>query len=221
MTPEQIKKFLESHFPKRARSVVVVDFANVNKWNEGKDALGWDVGIPHLGKFVKHLSFGSQELRRFYYGSDYGPYEKNNELTPWSSQMLQHAQFQKFEVQTKRVKYIIDGTKEDGFDKKCDMDVEMAIDLVKLQDKYDVVFVFSGDGDLVYALDYLASAFQKKELYVFGARGHIGREVVDAEKSGLITKLFYANDFEYRLSRNYQDYSNRPPRSSKFRRFWR
>lgn len=33
-----------------------------------------------------------------------------------------------------------------------------------------------------------------------GARGHIGREVVDAKTSRIVTEILYADDFEYRLN---------------------
>jgi len=47
-------------------------------------------------------------------------------------------------------------------------------------------------------LRYLRDAFGKTP-YVFGARGHIGREIVDAVKEGVIQRLLYAEDFRYRL----------------------
>ena len=32
------------------------------------------------------------------------------------------------------------------------------------------------------------------------ARGHIGREVIDAKRDGVIEEILYADDFEYRLN---------------------
>lgn len=32
------------------------------------------------------------------------------------------------------------------------------------------------------------------------ARGHIGREVIDAKREGIIKEILYADDFEYRLN---------------------
>ncbi len=79
----------------------------------------------------------------------------------------------------------------------------MTVDLIRLQEKYDQVVLFSGDGDLVCAFEYLREAFRKNEFYVFASRGHLGREIIDAERAGLVTKIFYAEDFEYRLNRDH------------------
>ena len=42
MKRDEIKEFLENHRPKRERTIVIVDFGNVEKWKHG---LGWRVGI--------------------------------------------------------------------------------------------------------------------------------------------------------------------------------
>lgn len=204
-TPNQdrIKAFLESFKGKEGKTICIVDFSNVSKWNEGRVALGWDVGIPELARLIKCFSQGDQSRRRFYYGADYGPSEKSTKLTQWSEQMLKHAQYNNFEIVSKRVKYIVDGDYPTGYRKKCDLDVEMTIDLIKMSKSYDNVVLFSGDGDLMCALQYLKDELGKKEFYVFASRGHIGSEVIDAEKAGLVTKIIYADDYEYRLSRTY------------------
>ncbi len=102
-------------------------------------------------------------------------------------------------VVSKRVKYIHDSNNPSGFSKKCDLDVDIAIDLIKLKELYDNVVLFSGDGDLICATNYLKEEFSKK-IYTFGARGHIGREIIDAHKSGHIDLMLYVEDFEYRLN---------------------
>ncbi|MDO8436101.1 MAG: NYN domain-containing protein [bacterium] len=196
MNSQEIATFLDSFADKKERTIVVVDFGNVDKWE--KD-LGWRVGIQELGRLVKHFAQGNKALRRFYYGSDYGPKERSTILSLWSDGILSRAEMNRFEVITKPVKYIHDLFKVDGYDKKCDFDVEMTVDLIRMCDKYDQVVLFSGDGDLIYALRYLRDAFRKTS-YVFGARGHVGREVVDASKDGVIQRLLYSDDFDYRLN---------------------
>ncbi|MBI5456298.1 NYN domain-containing protein [Candidatus Kaiserbacteria bacterium] len=198
MNPEAIRAFLEFFEPKKGRTVVIIDFANVDKW---ENTLHWKVGIQELARLLRHFSVGSQVLRRFYYGADYGPSEKSETLTLWSGGILQRAGYNRFEVIKKRVKYIHDPLRPAGqYQKKCDFDVEMALDLIKMRDNYDNVILFSGDGDLVCAFDYLNKEYGKTEFFVFAARGHIGKEIVDAESSGLIKKILYADDFEYRLN---------------------
>ena len=87
---------------------------------------------------------------------------------------------------------------------KCDLDVEMAVDLIKERDFYDNIVLFSGDGDLMCAVKYLKDEYGKSCI-VFGARDHIGREVIDAKTSGTIDAVCYAEDFEYRLNRGWQN----------------
>ena len=70
MNSREITTFIESFTGKRERTIVVVDFGNVDKWEKN---LGWRVGIQELSRLVKHFAQGDKALRRFYYGSDYGP----------------------------------------------------------------------------------------------------------------------------------------------------
>ena len=81
------------------------------------------------------------------------------------------------------------------------MDVEMAVDLIKEKDDYDKIILFSGDGDLSYVLKYLKEAFGKMA-YVFAARDHLGRELVDCRNSGIVEKILFLEDFEYRLNKD-------------------
>lgn len=104
-----------------------------------------------------------------------------------------------FEVIPKRVKYIHSTDNVYGFEKKCDLDVEMAIDLIEGRDNYDTIMLFSGDGDLMRAIQYLKKEYGKRCI-VMSARGHIGREVLDAKTSGVLEKILFAEDFEYRLN---------------------
>lgn len=200
MNPEKIKKYLESCAPRRERTIVIIDFGNVEKWKHG---LGWRVGIRELAVLVKHFTYGQRFLRRFYYGADYGPNEKSTILTDWSKYMLRTADLNGFEVVDKRVKYIHSLDNVLGFEKKCDLDVEMVVDLIRERDNYDTIVLFSGDGDLVTALRYLKEEHGKQAI-VMSARGHIGREVIDANREGIIEEVLYADDFEYRLNMDRQ-----------------
>lgn len=191
MTPTQISQFLKKWETKKDRTIVLVDYANVDKW---KDNLGWTIGVRELAQLVKHFS-SVKDLRRFYYGSDYGPSTHNTTLTPWCQTILNGAQYNNLKVITKRVKYI------NARDKKCNLDVEMTIDLIKFRRQYDHIVLFSGDGDMAYALEYVRETYQKNAC-VFGARDSIGSELIDALKANKIEKLMFAEDFEYRLNQN-------------------
>jgi uncharacterized LabA/DUF88 family protein len=77
----------------------------------------------------------------------------------------------------------------------------MTVDLIRERDNYDTIILFSGDGDLSYAINYLHKEYGK-ECIVFGARDHVGREIFDAKTSGSISEIFFAEDFEYRLNKD-------------------
>ncbi|MFA6159510.1 MAG: NYN domain-containing protein [Parcubacteria group bacterium] len=196
MNKEEIKKLLESFLEKQERTIVIVDYGNVEKW---KRSLNWRVGIKELSKLCKNFSTGKKFLRRFYYGADYGKNEKSTNLVEWSRLILEKAELGGFEVVRKRVKYIYSSDNKYGFEKKCDLDVEMAIDLVKERENYDTIILFSGDGDLMCAMKYLHDEY-KKECYVFGARNHVGREVFDMKNERVVKDILFAEDFEYRIS---------------------
>lgn len=194
----EIDKILADLNETRDRNIVIVDFGNVQKWEE---SLGWKIGIKELANLIKHFAYGKQFLRRFYYGSDYGKDENSNTISLWSKAILDKAEMNRFEVVTKRVKYIYSRDNKFGFEKKCDLDVEMAVDLIRERDNYDRIILFSGDGDLMYAIRYLQEVY-KKTCVVFGARGHIGREIFDAKNNGIVGEVLFADDFEYRLNKD-------------------
>jgi len=198
MNQSEIKIFLKQFKAKKERTIVIVDFGNVEKW---KNSLNWNVDIKKIGQLVKHFSSGKKYLRRFYYGADYGKSEKSKVITFWSKMVLGKAKMSGFEMISKRVKYIHDSNNRKKFEKKCDLDVEMTVDLIKERENYDTIILFSGDGDLMYAVRYLFNNY-KKNCIVFGVRDHVGREVYDATNDGVVSRILYAEDFEYRLKMN-------------------
>lgn len=198
MNQKEIKQFIQEMGKTKEHNIAVVDFANVDKWQK---SLGWPVGIKLLAQLIKNFCFGTKGLRRFYYCMDYGPKEKSKQLTKWSEMVTTSAEYNNFELVTKRVKYIPDIQHQTGYIKKGNLDIEMAMDLITMVDEYDAIVLFSGDGDLECVLRYLKEKHDKK-IYVFGARDHIGRELIDAQKAGIIERILFVEDFEYRLNLN-------------------
>ena len=196
MDHKQITHFLDSLSKTKERNVVIIDFANVDRW---EDSLGWKIGLKQLGKLVSRISYGKKFLRRFYYGEDYGPKNSSTILTKWSETMLTGARYSGFEIVSKRVKYIPDPKYATGYIKKCNLDIEMAIDLIREKENYDTAIIFSGDGDLACVCTYIHEEFHKK-VYLFGARDHVGKELIDAQKAGIIKDIIFVEDFEYRLN---------------------
>jgi uncharacterized LabA/DUF88 family protein len=196
MDHKQITHFLDSLSKTKERNIIIIDFANVDRW---EDSVGWTIGLKQLGKLVSHISRGKKFLRRFYYGEDYGPKNSSTTLTKWSETMLTGAQYSGFEIISKRVKYIPDPKYATGYIKKCNLDIEMAIDLIREKENYDTAIIFSGDGDLACVCKYIHEEFHKI-VYVFGARNHIGKELIDAQKARVIKDILFVEDFEYRLN---------------------
>jgi len=157
------------------------------------------VGVRELAQLIKNFSQGHKFLRRFYYGADYGQDESSSSLSGWSNYILTTAKMNGFEVIPKRVKYIRSVDNIYGFEKKCDLDVEMAVDLIEERHNYDTIILFSGDGDLMRAIQHLKKE-HGKHCMVMSARGHIGREVLDAKMDGIAEEILFAEDFEYRLN---------------------
>ena len=58
---------------------------------------------------------------------------------------------------------------------KCNFDVEMALDILDSIDKVSAFFLFSGDSDLHEPLERLK--LKGKNVYVFGVRGQVAREL--------------------------------------------
>jgi len=197
MNQREINIFLERQSDTQDRNIVIIDFSNVDRWER---SLGWPIGIKELSHLVKHLSVGHKYLRRFYYGEDYGPSNNSTRMKPWSKMVHEKAGAYGFEIITKRVKYIPDPNYKTGYLSKCNLDVEMAVDLVKDSGQYDKIFLFSGDGDMAYVLRYLQEALGKSSI-IFCARDHLGKELIDAHRDGIIEKICFVEDFEYRLKR--------------------
>ncbi len=57
---------------------------------------------------------------------------------------------------------------------KCNFDVEIAVDVIKLLEKYDTCCLFSGDADFIYLNKFLKKK-GKKVILIKG--GHITREL--------------------------------------------
>ncbi|MFH1564317.1 MAG: NYN domain-containing protein [bacterium] len=88
---------------------------------------------------------------------------------------------------------------------KSDDSNSTCIDLIKffngVRDNYDKIIIFSGDGDLSYVLRYLKEEYGKLA-YIFTARNHLRKELVDCKKDGIVEEILFAEDFEYRLNKN-------------------
>jgi uncharacterized LabA/DUF88 family protein len=141
---------------------VLVDWANVYGWRKSLKS------EPDPQKIYSYFRtyFQVKEIR-IYYGQD---------DHPKSGAFLTRLTRIGYEVISKPVKYI---TTAGGLMRKCDFDLEIAVDVMKyLHNGRFQTFVFlSGDGDFAALYRELAVA-GKKVIVVYAAK-HLGREIYE------------------------------------------
>lgn len=158
--------------PEYGRVFSFIDFSNVNKWFENDDQ-DWNnkliaanekiaIDLQKLKDFTNLFS----EKTRLYYGED----PKNSGSLNFTYVIRKI--FGKRDVMTKDVQKIkhrikldeIESSKhvitdEDGGNyieiRKCNFDVEISVDALKMIEHYDTFCIFSGDADFVYLNNFL------------------------------------------------------------------
>lgn len=167
------------------RIFVFVDFANVNKWFE-YDTQDWNdrplaqnkrlgIDIDKLKKFSDIIG----DRVRLYYGEDPKNsgslkftdalrilFDGKNVITK-DLQKIKH--YIKIDGSTKELKYLqTDGDGKAFIEiRKCNFDVEIAVDAYKMLAHYDTFCIFSGDADFVYLNNFLRK--KGKKIIIFKA----------------------------------------------------
>ncbi len=155
-----------------------VDFSNVNKWFEN-DEQDWNnkliaddkkltVDLQKLKVFVDLFS----ERTRVYYGEDPKNagslsfiyvlrkiFGKRDVVTKDLQKIKHYIKLDEAETS----KYVV--ADEDGKNyveiRKCNFDVEISVDAIKMIDHYDTFCIFSGDADFVYLNNFLRKKGKK------------------------------------------------------------
>ncbi|MBI3671371.1 NYN domain-containing protein [Candidatus Azambacteria bacterium] len=155
-----------------------LDFSNVNKWFENDDrnlennllAEGERVSVYLEG--LKLFADIFSERARIYYGED----PKN--IRSLSFTHATRKIFGKFNVVTKdlqKIKHYIELTQREGLKylvqdkdgkdyveiRKCNFDVEISVDAIKMLEHHDTFCIFSGDADFVYLNNFLKKKGKK------------------------------------------------------------
>ena len=169
---------------KFGRIFVFIDFANVNKWF-ANDTQDWNdrplAQNEHLGIDIDKLkSFADMigDKARLYYGED--------PMNPGSGKFIGALRilFDGKNVITKdlqKIKHypasdeeLAEYEKRDGEGKryveirKCNFDVEIAVDAIKMMNYYDTFCLFSGDADFAYLNSFLRKKGKKIILFKAG-----------------------------------------------------
>lgn len=139
-----------------------------NMFYAQKDELKWFIDFERL---YKYFTRDSDVYNAFYYTGVKGVRfaEKQRFLDA-----LTHIGYT---VRKKPVKRILD-TDTGEFKEKCNLDIEMVIDMFNTVHNYDIAILFSGDGDFERAVELLRS--KGKEIVAVSTRGRIAKELVNA-----------------------------------------
>jgi uncharacterized LabA/DUF88 family protein len=215
---KNIKKNLEISKENFSQIFTFIDFANVNHWYdddpynlEGKSLLKNEQIEIDLKKLKSFLDVFSDDIR-FYYGHDS---ENKGSL---SFITVARSIFGKSRVFTKRVQKIKHKLKKEDsikntrivhsddegdfvFLPKCNFDVEMAVDAIRLADKYDTICLLSSDADFAALLRYLRR-INKKNILIKGGR-------IDSSLGKLIDLKINASEIKSDIVRIKQEPDNK------------
>ncbi len=170
-----------------SRVLTFIDFANVDHWFddeqydlEGK-TLSTDCSVAiDLQKLKEFLDCFSIDVR-FYYG-----HEPANSGSMAFNRAAKHI-FGQHRVFTKRIQQVrhnltpLDSVTNTRFvysdDQgdfvlipKCNFDVEICVDAIRLIDKYDTICLLSSDADFAALIRHLKSKYKKKVILIKGGR---------------------------------------------------
>jgi uncharacterized LabA/DUF88 family protein len=176
------------------RIFVFVDFSNVRHWaksfwpEENKEYLKREIDIRKLAAISDLVN----PIKKFFY---YGHYKEYPELSPdhafnikfrQSIYRIDKARKAGFIPRTKDIKEIDNFDDEGKFlgrINKCNFDIEITMDALLKIEKYDSVFLWSGDSDFHLLLQYLKS--KKKKIIVICARDFASDELQNKNTSDL------------------------------------
>lgn len=145
-------------------------FIDVENLFYSQRTLGWLISYEKLRNYFKEECDGDVKIF-VYTGVD----ENNTKQRKFIDMLNANG----FIVRTKVVKKIRD---DRGNVKKwkASLDIEMALEMYKLNEKFATAVLVSGDSDFAIVLDELKS--KKKRVLVMSTRGHISKELLERAK---------------------------------------
>jgi len=162
-----IKKFV------KGKVYVFIDVENVLY---AQRILGWKLSYEKLMKYFKK-ECGKRTKCFAYTGVD--------EYNSKQKKFLDMLDINGYIVRTKSVKRIRTGAGK--YKWKGNLDVELALEMIKLKGKFDTAILVSGDSDFAIALDWLKE--DHKRVVVMSTRGRVARELLERAKFVDLRKL--------------------------------
>lgn len=194
-------------FKLKGNACVFIDWANVYGWTE---RLPKEVNPRKLYNYLKDY----KEIKNihFYYGQDIHPKSKvflrrvkqigftvvikEVKYIPVSIDTSHFKRIAKAikasldnlkHLETKDVEKILRILNRKVMRRKCDFDMEIALDCFENLEKYDGYIFFSGDGDFATLYQRLIKA--GKQVIVVYSSGHLGREIWNMKKGIFKTEI--------------------------------
>jgi len=156
----------------KGKVYVFIDIENVFYSQKN---LGWKISYEKLMKYFKKEC---KEVKCFAYSG----LDENN---TGQKKFLDMLEINSYVVRTKIVKKINLG--RDRYKWKSNLDIELALEMIDLSDKYDTVILMSGDSDFATPLDKVKQ--KGKRVIVMSTRGRVARELLERAKYIDIRKL--------------------------------
>ncbi len=207
---QRIRDTTDIHAEKFPRILTFIDFANVNHWFkddpydlDGKPLAGDQKIEIDIEKLKNFLAAFSQDMR-FYYGHD--PASPGSMAFHRATKHI----FGSHRVFTKRIQQVRhDLTSSDSVTNtrmvhaddegsfiwipKCNFDVEIAVDAMRLSKAYDTLCLLSSDADFAALIQHLKTKQGKQIILIKGGRidGSLGR-LLDLKVNASQIKSFVA-----------------------------
>lgn len=197
----------EFKFKLRGKTLVCIDWANVYGWQRKFE---WEIDAQKLIEYL--LTYSNVFKVNFYFGTDIT--KKSQDFID----LLRQKENDRFSVRTKDVKYVpVDFDKsylktriaeikqifnDRNLDKlftqpltrrKCDFDIEIALDVLDNLDKFDTLILFSGDGDYAPLIEHCLR-YQKQAIIV-ALPGSLGKEYKVISKNLYICNIKKLQNF--------------------------
>ena len=147
----------------KGRILVVIDAANLE--SSVKD-LGWWIDYAKL----RNLLDGNKLVQVRNYCVHHGTANQNNFFT--------FLKKNGYILITKPLKIIKQKEIKKGDLRKANFDVEIAVDVMEMADKFDTLVLFSGDSDFDYLIKILKS--KGKRVVVISTKYHISKELIES-----------------------------------------
>jgi len=138
--------------------------------------LGWKISYSKLMRYFKKEC--GEDVKCFIYAA----YDENKQS---EQKFLDMLDINGYILRTKAIKKIQISHNRDKH--KGSLDVELALEMVELTDKYDTAILVSGDSDFGPPIDRIKK--KGKWIIVMSTKGHISRELIERAKYINLKKL--------------------------------